>query len=195
HGIHFAEPKVDLDALRAHKESVIAKLTGGLAGMAKARKVTVVQGVAEFADPHHFSVTDADGKTQVLKFQSAIIAAGSQSVKLPFFPEDERIVDSTGALALKSIPKKMLIVGGGIIGLEMGTVYSALGSRLDVVEMQTGLMQGADRDLVKVWEKRNAGRFDHIMLETRTVGAEAREDGIWVTFEGKDAPSEPQRYD
>src|SRR5690606_3494067 len=147
------------------------------------------------ADPHHFSVKGADGKTQTLKFKSAIIAAGSQSVKLPFFPEDERIVDSTGALELRSIPKKMLIVGGGIIGLEMGTVYSALGSRLDVVEMQTGLMQGADRDLVKVWEKRNAGRFDRIMLETRTIGAEARDDGIWVTFEGKDAPSEPQRYD
>ncbi|MFC3338968.1 dihydrolipoyl dehydrogenase [Paracandidimonas soli] len=195
HGIHFAEPKVDIDALRKHKEAVIGKLTGGLAGMAKARKVTVVHGVAEFADPHHFSVKGADGKTQTLKFKSAIIAAGSQSVKLPFFPEDERIVDSTGALELRSIPKKMLIVGGGIIGLEMGTVYSALGSRLDVVEMQTGLMQGADRDLVKVWEKRNAGRFDRIMLETRTIGAEARDDGIWVTFEGKDAPSEPQRYD
>lgn len=194
-GIEFSKAKIDIDALRKHKESVIGKLTGGLAGMAKARKVAVVQGVASFADPHHLSVSDANGKTQVLQFKSAIIAAGSQSVKLPFFPEDERIVDSTGALELRSIPKKMLIVGGGIIGLEMGTVYSALGARLDVVEMQTGLMQGADRDLVKIWEKRNEGRFDRIMLETRTVAAEAREDGVWVTFEGKNAPAEPQRYD
>ena len=195
HGIKFAAPTIDLDALRKHKEGVIAKLTGGLAGMAKARKVTVVQGVGRFADPHHLTVESADGKTQTLKFKSAIIAAGSQSVKLPFLPDDPRVVDSTGALELKFIPKKMLIVGGGIIGLEMGTVYSALGARLDVVEMQTGLMQGADRDLVKVWEKRNKHRFDHIMLETRTVSAEAKEDGIWVTFEGKNAPTEPQRYD
>ena len=195
HGIKFAAPAIDLDALRKHKESVIAKLTGGLAGMAKARKVTVVQGVGRFADPHHLTIEGADGKSQTLKFKSAIIAAGSQSVKLPFLPDDPRVVDSTGALELKSIPKKMLIVGGGIIGLEMGTVYSALGARLDVVEMQTGLMQGADRDLVKVWDKRNKHRFDHIMLETRTVSAEAKEDGIWVKFEGKNAPAEPQRYD
>ncbi|HWL28147.1 MAG TPA: NAD(P)/FAD-dependent oxidoreductase, partial [Burkholderiaceae bacterium] len=121
--------------------------------------------------------------------------AGSQSVKLPFLPEDDRIVDSTGALLLAGIPKKMLIIGGGIIGLEMGTVYSALGARLDVVEMQGGLMLGADRDLVKVWQKMNQGRFDNVMLETKTVGAEAREDGIWVTFEGVNAPKEPQRYD
>ncbi|MCB5363147.1 dihydrolipoyl dehydrogenase [Pusillimonas sp. CC-YST705] len=195
HGIKFAAPTIDLDALRKHKEEVIGKLTGGLAGMAKARKVTVVQGLGRFADPHHLAVEAADGKKQTLKFKSAIIAAGSQSVKLPFLPDDPRVVDSTGALELKFIPKKMLIVGGGIIGLEMGTVYSALGARLDVVEMQTGLMQGADRDLVKVWEKRNKHRFDHIMLETRTVSAEAKEDGIWVKFEGKHAPAEPQRYD
>ncbi|NLY64654.1 MAG: dihydrolipoyl dehydrogenase [Alcaligenaceae bacterium] len=194
-GISFGEPVIDLDKLRAYKDSVIAKLTGGLAGMAKARKVTVVTGVGEFTDSHHLSVTKADGSSEVLAFKNAIIAAGSQSVKLPFFPEDDRIVDSTGALLLKSIPKKMLIVGGGIIGLEMGTVYSALGSRLDVVEMQDGLMQGADRDLVKVWQKMNAGRFDNVMLKTKTVGAEAKEDGIWVTFEGEGAPAEPQRYD
>lgn len=194
-GISFGEPVIDLDKLRAYKDGVIAKLTGGLAGMAKARKVTIVTGVGEFTDSNHLSVTKADGTSEVLAFKNAIIAAGSQSVKLPFFPEDDRIVDSTGALLLKSIPKKMLIVGGGIIGLEMGTVYSALGSRLDVVEMQDGLMQGADRDLVKVWQKMNAGRFDNVMLKTKTVGAQAKEDGIWVTFEGEGAPAEPQRYD
>lgn len=194
-GIVFGEPVIDLNKLRDYKDSVIGKLTGGLAGMAKARKVTVVTGVGEFSDSHHLSVAKPDGTTQVLAFKNAIIAAGSQSVKLPFLPEDDRIVDSTGALQLKSIPKKMLIVGGGIIGLEMGTVYSALGARLDVVEMQDGLMQGADRDLVKVWQKMNTSRFDNIMLNTKTVAAEAKEDGIWVTFEGESAPKEPQRYD
>ena len=131
----------------------------------------------------------------MVKFSQAIIAAGSQSVKLPFLPEDDRIVDSTGALLLRSIPKRMLIIGGGIIGLEMGTVYSALGARLDVVEMQDGLMQGADRDLVKVWQKLNSPRFDNIMMGTRTVSAEAKKDGIYVKFEGANAPAEPQRYD
>ncbi|CAM5204988.1 Dihydrolipoyl dehydrogenase OS=Castellaniella defragrans (strain DSM / CCUG 39792 / 65Phen)OX=1437824 GN=BN940_09846 PE=3 SV=1 [Castellaniella denitrificans] len=195
HGIAFGEPAIDLDKLRGYKDSVVGKLTGGLAGMAKARKVTVIQGVGTFADPHHLTVAKADGGQATVKFASAIIAAGSQSVKLPFLPDDPRIVDSTGALALKSVPKRMLIVGGGIIGLEMGTVYSALGARLDVVEMLPTLMTGADRDLVKVWDKMNARRFDHVMLNTRTVGAEAREDGIWVTFEGEAAPKEPQRYD
>ncbi|MFA7475706.1 MAG: dihydrolipoyl dehydrogenase [Castellaniella sp.] len=195
HGIAFGEPTIDLDKLRGYKDSVVGKLTGGLAGMAKARKVTVIQGVGTFADPHHLTVAKADGGQATIKFASAIIAAGSQSVKLPFLPDDPRIVDSTGALALKSVPKRMLIVGGGIIGLEMGTVYSALGARLDVVEMLPTLMTGADRDLVKVWDKMNARRFDHVMLNTRTVGAEAKEDGIWVTFEGDAAPKEPQRYD
>lgn len=195
HGISFGEPKIDLDVLRGYKDSVVGKLTGGLSGMAKARKVRVLHGVGQFIDPHHLSVTDANGQSQTIRFDSAIIAAGSQSVKLPFLPEDPRIVDSTGALQLKSIPKKMLVIGGGIIGLEMGTVYSALGARLDVVEMQSGLMQGADRDLVKVWDKMNAHRFDRVMLNTRTVGAEAKEDGIWVSFEGNGAPQGPQRYD
>lgn len=194
HGISFAKPKIDLDKLRAFKDGVIGKLTGGLAGMAKARKVTVVQGVGEFATANHLSVKTSEG-TQTIAFGQAIIAAGSQSVKLPFMPDDERVVDSTGALLLRSIPKRMLIVGGGIIGLEMGTVYSALGARLDVVEMQDGLMLGADRDLVKVWHKMNDRRFDHLMLKTKTVGAVAKKDGIYVTFEGEGAPAEPQRYD
>ena len=194
HGITFDKPKIDLDKLRAFKDGVIGKLTGGLAGMAKARKVTVIQGSGEFVTANHLSVKTDKG-VQTIAFGQAIIAAGSQSVKLPFMPDDERVVDSTGALLLRSIPKKMLIVGGGIIGLEMGTVYSALGSRLDVVEMQDGLMQGADRDLVKVWQKFNAHRFDNLMLKTKTVGAEAKKDGIYVTFEGEGAPKEPQRYD
>ncbi|HUH87216.1 MAG TPA: FAD-dependent oxidoreductase, partial [Pusillimonas sp.] len=195
HGISFGAPSIDLDALRAYKDGVIGKLTGGLAAMAKMRKVTVLTGVGRFADPNHLVVQGAEGAARTVKFGSAIIAAGSQSVKLPFLPQDDRIVDSTGALQLKSIPQKMLIIGGGIIGLEMGTVYSALGARLDVVEMQSGLMQGADRDLVKVWQKMNDKRFDRVMLDTRTVSAEAKDDGIWVRFEGANAPAEPQRYD
>ncbi|MFC3626735.1 dihydrolipoyl dehydrogenase [Vogesella amnigena] len=201
-GIKYAEPEIDIDMLRGYKEKVIGKLTGGLAGMAKARKVQVVRGVGSFLDPHHLQVETTEGagqaKTgakQVVKFNNAIIAAGSRVVNLPFIPQDPRIVDSTGALELKAVPKKMLIIGGGIIGLEMGTVYSTLGARLDVVEMMDGLMQGADRDLVKVWEKMNAHRFDNIMTSTKTVAVEAREDGIYVTFEGAKAPAEPQRYD
>ncbi len=194
-GVSFAPPQVDLDKLRGHKERVVGKLTGGLASMAKMRKVTVVTGVGSFLDPHHLEVIAADGGKQVVRFEQAIIAAGSQAVRLPFLPEDPRIVDSTGALELRSQPKKMLVIGGGIIGLEMGTVYSSLGARLDVVEMLDGLMQGADRDLVKVWQKFNEKRFDHVMLKTRTVKAEAKDDGIWVTFEGEQAPKDAQRYD
>ncbi len=194
-GITFGEPTIDLDKLRASKDKVVSTLTGGLTGMAKARKVKVIHGLGQFADAHHLTVKKDDGSSETVAFKHAIIAAGSQSVKLPFLPEDERIVDSTGALKLKSIPEKMLIIGGGIIGLEMGTVYSALGARLDVVEMLDGLMQGADRDLVKVWQKKNEGRFDNIMVKTKTVSAQAKPDGIWVTFEGEAAPAEPQRYD
>ncbi|NEN75084.1 dihydrolipoyl dehydrogenase [Pelistega sp. NLN82] len=194
-GIQFGEPTIDLDKLRSYKDNVVGKLTTGLSGMAKARKVTVITGTAQFKDDHHFIVELTSGGTQEIAFKNAIIAAGSQSVKLPFLPEDDRIVDSTGALALKAIPQKMLIIGGGIIGLEMGTVYSALGARLDVVEMMDGLMQGADRDLVKIWQKKNEHRFDRIMINTKTVGAEAKADGIYVSFEGEGAPKEPQRYD
>ncbi|GLH79087.1 dihydrolipoyl dehydrogenase [Bradyrhizobium sp. SSBR45G] len=194
HGISFGAPQIDLDKLRGFKDGVIKKLTGGLAGMAKARKVEVVTGVGSFVDPNHLEVATASGKTTI-RFAKAIIAAGSQAVKLPFLPDDPRIVDSTGALLLKSIPKRMLVIGGGIIGLEMATVYSTLGSRIDVVEMLDGLMQGADRDLVKVWEKINAHRFDKVMLKTKTVGAKATEAGIEVSFEGAQAPAGPQLYD
>ena len=195
HGIEFGEPKVNLDKLRGWKEQVVGKLTSGLAGMAKARKVQVVQGVGRFIDPTHLEVTANDGSRQVIGFQKAIIAAGSEAVRLPFLPEDDRIVTSTGALKLKFRPKRMLVIGGGIIGLEMATVYSTLGARIDVVEMLDGLMQGADRDLVKVWQKHNAHRFDRIMLGCKTVGAEAKSDGIHVRFEGAGAPAEPQVYD
>jgi len=194
-GVAFGEPQVDLDKLRQHKEKVVGKLTGGLAAMAKMRKVTVLNGQGEFVDAYHLAVTAADGKRQVVRFKQAIIAAGSEAVKLPFLPDDPRVVTSTGALQLRQKPKRMLVVGGGIIGLEMGTVYSTLGARLDVVEMMDSLMLGADRDLVKVWQKMNTPRFDNIMLKTKTVGAEATPEGIRVTFEGEGAPKEPQLYD
>jgi dihydrolipoamide dehydrogenase len=202
HGIEFAPPKINLDQLRQHKEGVIAKLTGGLAGMAKMRKVNVVRGLGRFLDAHHLEVDlctgsgqDLSGQKEVIRFQKAIIAAGSQPIALPFMPKDPRVVDSTGALLLQSIPKRMLVIGGGIIGLEMATVYSALGSRIDIVEMMDGLMAGADRDLERVWEKMNAHRFDRIMLKTRAVRAEAKPDGIEVFFEGEKAPDGPQQYD
>ncbi|MBL8307312.1 MAG: dihydrolipoyl dehydrogenase, partial [Rubrivivax sp.] len=194
-GVEFAAPKVDLSKLLAHKNKVVGKLTGGLAAMAKMRKVTVVQGNGEFADPHHLKVTTADGKVQTLRFKQAIIAAGSEAVKLPFLPQDDRIVTSTGALQLRQQPQRMLVIGGGIIGLEMGTVYSTLGAKLDVVEMLDGLMQGADRDLVKVWQKMNAPRFDKLMLKTKTTGAEATKDGIRVMFEGLDGSKSEGVYD
>ena len=201
-GVDFAPPRVDIDKLRSHKEKVIGKLTGGLAGMAKARKVDIVRGFGHFLDPHHIEVEATTGSAQektgekkVLRFKQCIIAAGSQAVHLPFLPKDPRIVDSTGALELRGKPQRMLVIGGGIIGLEMATVYSTLGARIDVVEMMDGLMQGPDRDLVKVWDKQNSHRFDKVMLKTKTVAVEAKDDGIWVTFEGEQAPSEPQRYD
>ena len=196
HGITYSAPQIDLAKLRSHKEKVVGRLTGGLAGMAKARKVSVVEGVGRFLDPHHVEVTPKNGAgRKVVKFDRAIIAAGSQAIRLAFIPDDPRVVDSTGALELRQLPKSMLVIGGGIIGLEMATVYSALGTRIDVVEMLDGLMTGADRDLVKVWEKKNTGRFDKVMLKTKTVAAEARPDGIRVQFEGEQAPSEPQLYD
>ncbi len=204
-GVDFGKPVVNVDTLRSHKEKVIGKLTGGLAAMAKMRKVSVVRGYGAFVGPNHVEVEETSGPAQdktgskkTIGFKKAIIAAGSQAVRLPFMPDDPRVVDSTGALALKEVPKRMLILGGGIIGLEMGTVYSTLGARLDVVEMLDGLMQGADRDLVKIWQKMNAKRFDNIMLKTKTVGAKATPEGIEVTFapaeEGGTAPA-PQTYD
>jgi dihydrolipoamide dehydrogenase len=186
HGVEFGSPKVDLHKLRAFKGKVVGKLTGGLAAMAKMRNVTVVQGVGTLTGKNSI---DVNGKN--ISFANAIIAAGSQATKLPFLPDDPRIVDSTGALELRSLPKKLLVIGGGIIGLEMGTVYSTLGARLDVVEMMDRLMLGADRDLVAVWQKFNARRFDRILLKTKTSKVEAKNDGLHVTFEGAD----PAVYD
>jgi dihydrolipoamide dehydrogenase len=198
HGVTFAKPAIDIDALRGYKDGVIKKMTTGLSGMAKARKVNVVQGLGQFVSPHHIEITAEDGSKKVVQFKQAIIAAGSAVVNLPFVPKDERIVDSTGALELRQIPKRMLVIGGGIIGLEMATVYSTLGARIDVVEMMDGLMQGADRDMVKVWQKFNAKRFDNVMLKTKTVGVEALKEGIKVTFEAAEAGAtapEPRIYD
>ncbi len=204
-GIKYPEPELDIDMLRGYKEKVIGKLTGGLSGMAKARKVDVIQGNGLFVGPNHIEVALTDskeyenavetGEKKTVAFKNCIIAAGSRVMNLPFIPQDPRIIDSSGALELKEVPQKMLVIGGGIIGLEMGTVYSTLGTRLDVVEMMDGLMQGADRDLVKVWQKLNEYRFDNIMVNTKTVAVEAKEDGIYVTFEGDNAPKEPLRYD
>jgi dihydrolipoamide dehydrogenase len=186
HGVSFGEPKLDLAKLREFKNKVVGKLTGGLASMAKMRKVTVLTGVGSFSDAHHMVVETKEGRKTV-RFAAAIIAAGSQAAKLPSMPEDPRIVDSTGALELPGVPKKMLVIGGGIIGLEMGTVYSTLGTRLDVVEMMDALMLGADRDLVAVWQKMNAPRFDRIMLKAKTTKVEPGKDGLRVSFEGAEA--------
>ncbi len=201
-GIDFGAPQIDMGKLLAHKNKVVGKLTGGLGAMAKMRKVTVVRGYGSFVDPHHLAVEettgeaqDKTGKTQTIRFGQCIVAAGSQAVHLPFLPDDPRVVDSTGALQLRHKPERMLVIGGAIIGLEMGTVYSTLGARLDVVEMMDGLMQGADRDLVKVWQKMNAHRFDRILLKTKTVGAEATAEGIRVSFESTDGQASEGVYD
>jgi dihydrolipoamide dehydrogenase len=188
-GVSFGAPSIDLEKLRMHKDKVVGKLTGGLAGMAKGRKVEVVQGVGQFVDPHHLEVALADGGSKLIRFQKAIIAAGSQPIALPFMPDDPRVVDSTGALELRQIPQRMLVVGGGIIGLEMASVYSALGSRITVVELGSVLMPGADRDLVKVWEKRNAHRFDRILLNTGVVAGVAKPEGIEVTYSNDEKES------
>jgi dihydrolipoamide dehydrogenase len=200
HGLSFGAPKIELDQLRNWKANeVVGKLTTGLAGMAKQRGVTVVNGVGKFTSPHQISVTGADGKITHIGFQNAIIAAGSQAAKFPGAPEDERIMDSTGALALADIPKRLLVIGGGIIGLEMGTVYDALGSKVSVVEYTDGLIQGCDRDLVRPLHKRMEKRFEAIMLNTKVASIEAKADGIYVKFEGvngnQQVPTDSQVYD
>jgi dihydrolipoamide dehydrogenase len=201
-GVEYGSPTVHLERLRAHKDKVVGRLTGGLASMAKARKVTVVRGYGAFTGPHEVEVEltqgsgqEKTGEKRRISFAQAIVAAGSAAVRLPFMPDDPRIVDSTGALDLAAVPKRMLVVGGGIIGLEMATVYSTLGTRIDVVEMLDVLMAGADRDLVRVWQKHNDRRFDRVMLKTKTVAVEARTEGIVARFEGEQAPAEPQVYD
>ena len=182
HGISFSKPKVDLDSLRSWKDSVVSQLTGGLTGLSKARKVTVVKGKGTFSGPNMIDVVGEDGNKQV-SFEQCIIAAGSEPVKLPFIPEDERVIDSTGALELRDIPKRMLILGGGIIGLEMACVYDALGSKITVVEFMDQLMPGADKDIVKPLHKRIEGRYENILVKTKVTAVEAQKKGLKVTFE------------
>jgi dihydrolipoamide dehydrogenase len=194
-GVTFGKPAIDLAKLRGWKESVVRKLTGGLATLARQRKVSVVTGVAAFLDAHHVEASMSGGKKQVVKFEHCIIAAGSQAVKLPFIPDDPRVVDSTGALELGGLPGHMLVIGGGIIGMEMAQVYSALGAKITVVEMLNQLMTGADADLVRPFARRMEKRYEKIMLKTRVTRVEARDDGLKVWFEGEQAPAAPQVYD
>ncbi|OSN08205.1 dihydrolipoyl dehydrogenase [Lonsdalea iberica] len=194
HGIVFGEPQTDIDKIRSWKEKVINQLTGGLAGMAKGRKVKVVNGLGKFTGANTL-VVEGEGGNTTINFDNAIIAAGSRPIQLPFIPhEDPRVWDSTDALELKTVPERMLIMGGGIIGLEMGTVYHALGSKIDVVEMFDQVIPAADKDVVKTFTKRISNKFG-LMLETKVTAVEAKEDGIYVTMEGKNAPAEPQCYD
>ncbi len=196
HGISFTKPKVDIDKLRSWKAGVVKQLTGGLAGLAKQRKVKVITGTGLFLDSNHIDVTDSEGSTTTIGFKNCIIAAGSEPVKLPFIPnEDPRVIDSTGALELENVPKKLLVIGGGIIGLEMATVYHALGSKITVVEMLDGLVAGADKDIVKPLHNRLNKRYENIMLETRVTAVEAQKNGLKVTFEGANAPDKPQTFD
>jgi dihydrolipoamide dehydrogenase len=194
HGVVFGEPKIDLDKVRGWKDSVVSQLTKGLSGMAKMRKVKHVQGFGKFTGSNTLEVEGPDGKT-VITFEHAIIAAGSEPISLPFIPKDDpRVIDSTGALEMADIPEKMLVLGGGIIGLEMGTVYRALGSKIDVVEFLDQLVPAADKDVAKVYQKYVKEKFN-VMLETKVTGVEAKKDGLYVTFEGKQAPAEAVRYD
>ncbi|KZY41970.1 dihydrolipoyl dehydrogenase, partial [Pseudoalteromonas shioyasakiensis] len=193
HGVTFGKPEIDLDKIRDWKESVIGQLTGGLDGMAKMRKVKVVSGYGKFTGSNTLAVEGEDGTTTIT-FDNAIIAAGSQPVNLPFIPEDDRVIDSTGALELKDVPEKLLVLGGGIIGLEMGTVYRALGSEIDVVEFADQLVPAADKDVIKIYQKYVKNKFN-VMLSTKVVGVEAKEDGLYVSFEGKNAPADAVRYD
>jgi dihydrolipoamide dehydrogenase len=194
-GLTFGEPKVDIDKINQWKDkNVVGRLTGGLKMLAKQRQVQVVQGVAKFTSDHTLEVEGPDGKT-VITFENAIIAVGSRPVKLPFIPEDPRIIDSTGALKLEHTKGRMLVIGGGIIGLEMATVYNALGSKISVVELMDQLIPGADRDVVAPLHKFVSKKYENILLETKVTKVDAKKDGLYVTFEGKNAPAEPQKFD
>ncbi len=194
YGLEYGSFNLGLDKLRSWKESVVKRLTGGLKMLAKQRKVQVVQGVGKFIGPNELEVEGKEGK-QIIQFKHAIIAAGSEPVQLSFLPNDPRIIDSTGALALQDIPEKMLVIGGGIIGMEMATVYHALGSKMSVVELTEGLLPGVDRDIVAPLQKRVQKKYEAIMLETKVSGVEAKSDGLWVTFEGKNVSEQHQRFD
>lgn len=194
HGVKFGKPEIDIDEIRKYKDGVVGRLSQGVAGMAKMRKVKTVQGYGKFTGSHTLEV-EHDGAKQTIEFEHAIIAAGSRVVNLPFLPEDDRIVDSTGALELRQVPETMLILGGGIIGLEMATVYRALGAKISIVEMADQLIPAADKDLVKVFQKYVSKQYEDIMLETSVTKVEAKEDGLYVTFEGKNAPEKPVKFD
>lgn len=194
HGIDFGKPKVDTNKLRDWKNNVVGKLTGGLKALAKQRKVEVVHGVGKFISSHEIAVEGKDGTT-IVKFENAIIAAGSAPVKLPFIPEDPRIIDSTGALELNNVAGEMLVIGGGIIGLEMATVYHALGANITIVEFMDMVIPGADKDVVTPFYKRISKQYKQILLKTKVTNVEAKKDGIWVTFEGDNAPEKPLRFD
>jgi dihydrolipoamide dehydrogenase len=193
HGVTFGAPQIDLDKIRSWKDSVVSKLTGGIDGMAKMRKVKVVNGYGKFTGSNTLAVEGGEGSTTIT-FENAIIAAGSQPVNLPFIPEDDRVIDSTGALELKDVPEKLLVLGGGIIGLEMGTVYRSLGSTVDVVEFADQLVPAADKDVIKIYSRYVKDKFN-VMLSTKVVGVEAKDDGLYVSFEGKNAPADAVRYD
>lgn len=196
HGLEFDNVRINIDKLRGFKDSVVARLTKGLAGLAKQRKVNVVNGEGKFTSPHTMEVRGNDGSVKTIKFQNAIIAAGSTPTKIPGYPyDDPRVISSTGALKLTEIPKRMLVVGGGIIGLEMACVYSALGTKISVVELGDGLVPGADRDVIKVLADRIGNRYEAIMTKTKVAKVEALPEGLKCWFEGDWAPAEPQVYD
>lgn len=195
HGVQFGKPKIDAPKIRDWKNSVVSKLTGGLKMLAKQRKVEIVQGVGKFISAHELEVTNKDGKKETIKFEQAIIAAGSRPVKLPFLPEDPRIIDSTGALELEDVNCNMLVIGGGIIGLEMATVYHGLGADITVVELMDQVIPGADSDIVAPLYKRIKARYKNIYLKTKVTKVEAKKDGLYVTFEGPDAPKQPEKFD
>src|SRR5579862_5520677 len=195
HGVQFGKPKIDANKLRDWKASVVSKLTGGLKMLAKQRKVEIVHGTGKFISPQEIEVTSKDGKKQKVQFQQAIIAAGSRPVKLPFLPEDPRIIDSTGALELEDVNCKMLVIGGGIIGLEMATVYHSLGAEITVVELMDQIIPGADNDVVMPLYKRIKQRYKNIYLKTKVTKVEAKKDGLYVTFEGGDAPKAAEKFD
>jgi len=194
-GIYFDKPKIYLDQLRDWKKGIVNQLTAGLKSLAKQRKVEIVNGIGEFRDKNHLYVTDNEGKKTTIYFENAVIAAGSKPVKLPFLPEDSRIIDSTGALELTDIPGHLLVIGGGIVGLEMATVYNALGSKITIVEMLDSLMAGADRDIVRPFQKRISKQYEHIWLETKVTKVDALKKGLKVHFEGKNAPEKPKMFD
>ncbi len=194
HGISFGQPVIDLNALRAWKDSVVSRLTTGLKGLAKQRKVTIIRGAGHFLSANEIQVKSSEGD-QIVSFENAIVAVGSRPVQLSFLPDDPRIIDSTGALALKEIPKRLLVIGGGIIGMEMATVYHALGSKITVVELMDGLLGNVDKDMAAPLYKRSQKQYEHILLGTKVTKVDAKQEGLFVTFEGKNAPTTPERFD